>query len=198
MDRVSREPLNPPPSADLWPYNNAGHKEHLEKEGGKFSHTYPERFWPRWAGTFQPTVAPSGDGNRGIRYRYGDLGDVIDMLGKSPYTRQAYLPVWFPEDTGNQGVRLPCSLGYHFILRNDQLHCNYFIRSVDFVRHFRDDFYMAGRLLQWVLSELRRLDGLASRAWESISPGHLHMYMISLHCMEGDVAMLRRKIRGKN
>ena len=27
-------------------------------------------------------------------------GDVIDLLEREPFTRQAYLPIWFPEDTG--------------------------------------------------------------------------------------------------
>ncbi len=36
--------------------------------------------------------------NRGIRYRYADLHDVIDTLNKDPLTRQAYIPIWFPED----------------------------------------------------------------------------------------------------
>lgn len=194
QDRVSGEPLNPPPSANLWPYNNEAHKHHLD-ENLKFSHTYPERFWPKHAGE-------RGDGidglenNYGIRYDLGDLNDVVEMLGKSPFTRQAYLPVWFPEDTGNRGIRLPCSLGYHFLLRDGKLHMTYFIRSVDFVRHFRDDFYMAARLLQWVLAQLVE-HWVPNYEWGQVAPGTLTMHMISLHCMGGDLPMMRRNLATK-
>lgn len=186
LERVGGEPLNPPPSAEWWPYALRGHEDHLD-EGGKFSHTYPERMWPKRANT------PTRLIRWGIRYQYGDLGDVVDMLVKSPYTRQAYLPIWFPEDTGNYGVRLPCSLGYHFLLRNGKLNCTYFIRSVDFVRHFRDDFYMAARLCQWVVNELQVTHAGDSPRDLDMVPGTLTMHMISLHCMEGDLPMMRRE-----
>lgn len=200
LERVGGEPLNPPPSAAWWPYAQRGHEDHLD--GGKFSHTYPERMWPRYMSAF--SGANFETEMQGIRYRYGDLNDVVNMLVKSPYTRQAYLPIWFPEDTGNYGVRLPCSLGYHFLLRNGKLNCTYFIRSVDFVRHFRDDFYMAARLCQWVLAECKATgqpemipDGRAvytgDGAWHNVTPGTLTMHMISLHCMEGDLPMMRRQ-----
>lgn len=199
QDRVSGLPSNPPPSADLWPYKHKDHEEHLLKAGGHFSHTYPERFWPKRAGSEELRELPrEGFSRFGIRYPYGDLNDVVTMLAKSPFTRQAYLPVWFPEDTGNQGVRLPCSLGYHFMLRKGKLNMTYFIRSVDFVRHFRDDFYMAARLLQWVLQQLQPSPAFADNneqsQWVTVAPGTLTMHMISLHCMEGDLPMMRRNL----
>src|SRR5450755_1042472 len=46
LDRVSGEPLNPPPSAALWPWAHT----HATDPVGKYSHTYPERFWPKQAG----------------------------------------------------------------------------------------------------------------------------------------------------
>ena len=187
-DRVSGEPLNPPPSADLWPYAQQNHKQHLEAAGGVFSHSYPERMWPKDAGDL-PVAGEYP--HEGIRYPYGDLNDVVKMLSNSPMTRQAYLPIWFPEDTGNQGVRLPCTLGYHFMLRRNALHITYFIRAVDFVRHFRDDVYMAARLVQWVLCELRKT---GAEVWNAAAPGDLTMHMISLHCMLGDEDKLRRDL----
>src|SRR3954468_15378336 len=93
---------------------------------------------------------------RGIRYDYGDLQDVVDMLVRSPYTRQAVLPVWFPEDTGAvHGERVPCTLIYHWMLRDGRLHCFYDIRSCDFVRYFRDDVYFAMRLTQWLIEQVQ-------------------------------------------
>lgn len=192
-DRVSGEPLNPPPSADLWPW-----KSQSEVSFEKFSHTYPERFWPKQAGTPGEGSLYNEDHHEGIRYAYGDLQDVVDLLAHSPYTRQAYLPVWFPEDTGNvENVRIPCSLGYHFLFRDGELNITYFIRSVDFVRHFRDDVYMAARLCQWMLNEIVSYKMGNHHMWEQIEPGYLNMHIVSLHCMQGDLQMMRKELYGK-
>jgi hypothetical protein len=186
QERVSRVPYNPPPSYEWWPFNKRGEQFQRDK---KFSHTYPERFWPKmaWGSGGQAGRKP----NRGIRYPYGDLDDLIDLLVKYPRTRQAWLPVWFPEDTGAvHGERVPCSLGYHFTLRNGKLDCHYVIRSCDFLRHFRDDVYMAARLVQWVLQELRdkqvHVDEETLLDWDEVTPGTLTMTMFSLHVFAGD------------
>lgn len=185
QERVSGEPLNPPPSEAWWPYAVQGNAAH--KQGEKFSHTYPERFWPKYAGEPETwdimaddsTVARQAKSNFGIRYRYGDLQDVINQLKKDFYTRQAYLPVWFPEDTGAvEGQRVPCTLGYHFLFR-EYLHIEYHIRSCDFIRHWRDDVYMAIRLCQWVAEKL------------GVRPGRLIMNIGSFHIFEGDREMLK-------
>ena len=178
-ERVSGKPLNPPPSSEWWPYTQAGHEEHLNVEG-KFSHTYPERMW-------------SGK-KRGIRFEHGDLDDLLTLLARHPYTRQAYLPIWFPEDltAANRGERVPCTLGYHFMLREGQLDITYFIRSCDLIRFFRDDVYMACRLAQWVLQEIQ-FAGDANPVWEQVIVGSLMMHAVSLHCFEGDLPMLKYK-----
>lgn len=199
QERVSGEPLNPPPSAAEWPYAQAGHDAHTD-DGGKFSHTYPERFWPReagdWAfmGMFDPL--PDEKGAHGIRYEYGDLMDVVNMLHRSPMSRQAYLPVWFPEDTGaTQKQRVPCSLGYHFMIRNNRVSITYMIRSCDFVRHFNDDVYMAARLCQWVRDQLVERDGPDDiPVPQSLEVGTLTMHTMSMHIFEGDVAKLGKEL----
>lgn len=134
----------------------------------------------------------------GIRYRYGDLNDVVSLLAKEPYTRQAYLPVFFPEDTGaHHGERVPCTLGYHFLLREGKLHINYFIRSCDYLRHFRDDVYLAGRLCQWIVHQLivkEAWTGATEQAlWGNVTPGTLTMFISSLHVFEGDLPKMRRE-----
>ena len=180
QERVGGEPLNPPPSEAWWPFHQNGNKEH--KEGEIFSHTYPERIWPKLAVT-DPKFP-----NMGIRYDYGDLADVVNMLLRNPHTRQAYLPIWFPEDTGSvQGQRVPCTLGYQFIIRDNLATIVYFMRSCDIMRHLKDDAYMAARLLQWVVGILQG-NGITVRA------SSLHMHMTSLHCFEGDGPMIRKLI----
>jgi thymidylate synthase len=119
------------------------------------------------------------------------LGDVIDLLCRRPYTRQATLPIFFPEDTGaKHGGRIPCTLHYHFMLRNGKLHMWYPIRSCDAVRHFRDDVYMAMRLCQWVLSELREKE----QVWVDVDPGVLSFTAYSFHAHMGDWHLLEEGI----
>lgn len=172
QERVFGEPFNPGQEYKNWPWAKGYFDEYLRKHG-VFSHTYMERFWPKWA--------ESEVQHEGIRFSYGDLEDVVAMLEKNPETRQAYLPVFFPEDTGaTHGERVPCTLGYHFIVRNGQLNCTYYLRSCDFVRYFQDDVYLAGRLTQWVWEKVRKVR-------PSLDMGKLLVHITSLHVLEGDM-----------
>lgn len=195
-ERVCSVPLNPGREYKNWPWYQGNVEAHKgEGEEGEFSHTYMERYWPTHASRLNENQLMEG-----IRYRYGNLWDVVDLLLREPYTRQAYLPVWFPEDTGaHHGERVPCSLGYHFLLREDKLHCFYSMRSCDFIRYFRDDIYLTSRLVQWVIGHLRSLtefqDGEAAKdsLWYRVVPGELSMTISSLHIFEGDVPKLERE-----
>lgn len=185
QERVSGIPYNPPPSHEHWPYAQASNKEFTP--GGVFSHTYPERFWPKGAG--RPLYA-GADANWGIRYQMGDLADLVALLAKDPFTRQAYLPVFFPEDTGaHHGERVPCTLGYQFFIRDGRLDIVYYIRSCDFMRHFRDDVYMAIRLTHWVLDQLHH----SSEKLQWVKLGRLLMHIGSFHVFAGDLPLLQKK-----
>jgi hypothetical protein len=179
QDRVSGKPLNPPPSAELWPFMQRGHEDVTKQ--GKFSHTYPERFWPRYEAPAYGELSQ----REGIRFRYGDLNDVVDLLQRLPTTRQAYLPIFFPEDTGaHHKERIPCTLGYHFLIREGRLHITYLIRSCDFLRHFPDDVYMACRLGQWVRDQLPDANQ---------GMGDLTMHIMSLHVFEADLPRMEKE-----
>jgi hypothetical protein len=202
LERVGGDPLNPGMQYRNWPWYRGNVETH--KQPGQFSHSYMERFWPRSAGD-RPAGVDEWDQSRpnqldrmGIRYRYGDLNDVVALLAREPYTRQAVLPVFFPEDTGaHHGQRIPCTLYYHFMMREGELGINYTIRSCDFLRHFRDDAYMAARLCQWVLDELQNKHNTVSQDegfdWDGVIPGTLTMLMHSLHIFEGDMPKMRRE-----
>lgn len=177
-ERVGGFPLNPPPSAAEWPFAQAGHKDHTDVIG-RFSHTYPERYWPKYAG--------SVGFPRGIRFETGDLWDVVNLLIRDPATRQAYLPIWFPEDSmaARSGERVPCTLGYHFMIRRGKISVTYLIRACDFLRHFRDDVYMTIRLAQWVREMLE------VKAQISIDLGNLTMHVMSMHVFEKDMDIVK-------
>jgi hypothetical protein len=182
-ERIDGHPLNPPPSNEWWPFNQK--KNEMFKKEKKFSHTYPERLWPKYTSDDPNSVM------RGIRYEYGDFGDVIDLLQREPYTRQAFLPMWFPEDTGSvHGERVPCTIGYHFMRRGDYLHMVYYIRSCDYLRHFRDDIYMACRKILWVLDTLKKRD---PEIWGRVTPGYYAMHITSLHCFNKEKGVLKLK-----
>lgn len=186
-ERVSGTPYNPPPSYLTWPWHSAKEADlHLGKEG--FDHTYPERFWPKGS----PDDSLGRPGMKGIRFRYGDLDDVVNQLKKDSWTRQAYLPVWFPEDTGavgdhvrnddeRTGQRVPCTLGYHFIRNGSKVDINYFLRSCDITRHFHNDVYLAMRLLQWVLERCGYPNDFGT-----CSPGLLTVFISNMHLFEAD------------
>jgi len=187
-ERVSGIPYNPPPSNENWPYAQAANAEF--KNGGKFSHTYPERMWPKMAN--EATTRPNGRQvfvpHNGIRFEYGDLQDVVELLRRDPLTRQAFLPIWFPEDTGaHHGERVPCTLGYLFRVHpiDSSIDVIYYIRSCDFRRHFRDDVYMAGRLSHWMATQLTEVPGT------HYSTGKLVMHIANLHVFEGDLPLMK-------
>lgn len=183
LERVRGEPLNPGEEWKRWPWANKA--DTFRQGDGKFSHTYMERYWPQ-------VDMEVGGQRQGIRYRYGDLLDVANHLVEHPDTRQAFLPVWFPEDTGVvHGERVPCTLGYHFMHRHGYLHMTYYIRSCDFVRHFRDDLYLSIRLLLWMLDEVRSIESIANsssatRLWPTVQPGMFVFHCVSMHCFEND------------
>jgi hypothetical protein len=193
LERVSGVPANPGVQYKNWPWYRGNVEQHQTQELQKFSHTYMERYWPKHANQHFPDrdrrneIDYSKSSHRGIRYNYGDLNDVVSLLARSPYTRQAYLPVWFPEDTGAvPGERVPCSLGYHFLLRNGRLNVYYFIRSCDFFRHFRDDVYLTCRLGQWVLDKVKYRGLDDPPGWEDVEMGDLIMQIDSLHVFEDE------------
>lgn len=171
LERVSGDPLNPGEEYKNWPYyKHRPENDRFRSEGGKFTHTYMERIW-------SPRIP-------GIRYDFGNLDDLILLLARQPYTRQAFLPIWFPEDTGAaHGGRVPCTLGYHFIKRGDYMQVTYYIRSCDWVRHFKDDVYLTVRLLQWVLATL---GNMYPEEWAGVKPSYLIFHCTSLHLFAAD------------
>lgn len=204
LERVGGHPLNPGKEWANWPWANSADK--ARDQFGRFNHTYAERLWPKFArlteggildeDRVEPYYAHRGASGQ----RYGDLEDLIELLVEDPYTRQAWIPLFFPEDTGiGDGGRKPCTLGYQFIVRNGRMNIWYPLRSCDLIHHFRDDCYLAVRLLLWVLEGCKirtreSRDHGRQTFWENISPGKYSMHMTSLHCFEND----HRKLREEN
>ena len=193
-ERVCGYPINPGVEWENWPWATSADKHRDER--GEFNHNYMQRLWPRYAGlitrtkTAEDWVKASEDPfnafrlqpNMGIRGEYGDLKRLVEKLAHDPLSRQIVIPLYFPEDTGANG-RMPCTLLYQFIRRDDRLHIYYPLRSCDFVRHWADDCYMAVRLLLWVLDKCVHYN---EEAWKNVVPGTYTMHMTSLHVFEND------------
>lgn len=197
-ERVCGFPINPGTHWANWAHNDKAGAAHFLDERGKFNHNYMERYWPKYAGAVESPTEDKDEWrqrfryifqergpvhpHKGIMYEYGDASDVVDLLIGDPYTRQAYLPVWFPEDTGGGSKRAPCTLGYHFLMRDNRLDVDYHIRSCDFYKHFRNDLYLTVRLLLWVLQKCRSKD----ERWNDVTPGQFIMHIGSLHVFKMD------------
>lgn len=190
QERVSGVPLNPPPSHVRWPFAQGGNEKFLPN--GRFSHTYPERLWMGNNGYMvNPADHPVGS-EKPWRNHLADLSNLAQLLADHPTTRQAFIPIWWPTDGKiAETQRVPCTIGYHFLLRDDMLHCHYFMRSCDAMRHLPDDLYMAARLTQWLCEQINDY-------WEAndgnppwVDPGVLAMQITSLHIFEGDVQVIK-------
>lgn len=157
-DRCSGKPLNPGNSykirSDMW--------NKFLLNGKKFSYQYAERLW-----------------------RNDQFRNVIDTLKKDSGTRQAVLSVWnpdldmIPSKTGG-GNRIPCSLNYQFLIRNDHLHCIYSMRSNDFLGHHVIDLYCASGLMEYVVKELKDV-------YPELKIGSLTYLCGSLHAFHWDL-----------
>jgi thymidylate synthase len=195
QERVGGQPLNPGETWRQWPYALRADRFRTSE---RFNHSYMERLWPMYARRTedgklpnqlpgQPRHYPDRD-NRpkfGIAHGYGDLQSLVELIALEPFTRQAWIPLFFPEDTGkSDGGRKVCTLGYQLIQRDGQLHIWYPLRSCDFIRHFRDDCYLAIRLLYWVIDQCQQIN---PDAWMHVVPGTFQFHATSLHVFESDV-----------
>lgn len=171
-ERVSGIPLNPPPSHTQW---LRGTSDYLS--GDKFSHSYPERYWPK-----------SIHSEIGIRFKIGDLDDVIEKLKLENDSRQCYLPIYYPEDVHASliGERVPCTLGYQFIIRNNTLDIFYPMRSCDAVRHLHNDIYLTNRLGMYIRDKLNIPD---------LKLGIINFTVTSLHSFKNDIPIIKELVK---
>lgn len=202
QERVCGQPINPGVEWANWPWGNSA--DSFRDENGMFNHNYMERYWPKYAGQLGPTKSAkefqlqhklelsryaraTDPENFGIRNEYGDLNDLVQSLALNPLSRQEWFPIFHPEDVGEVvGGRKPCSLGYQFWVRDNQLHCYYPLRSCDFMHHMQDDIYLTIRLMLWVLNECRCLDTSTDWFWHNVRMGTLTMHCTSLHVFAND------------
>lgn len=136
-----------------------------ERDYARIEHEH--RIDPRW---INPGIAwkarrnlwePMLNDNGMFDYTYNErmrtqLGILISELQIHPNTRQAVITIYDKFDQHNLGgkKRVPCSLHYQFIRRNDFLHMIYSMRSCDYFAHYKVDVVLALMLLEYVASKI--------------------------------------------
>jgi len=130
--------------------------------------------------------------NMGGRFDYAyntrmavSLNKVIHELKRNPDSRQAIISVWNPEldiDGIGGSYRVPCSVYYQILIRDNRCNIVYNQRSADVVVHFGNDVYLAFRLMQYIAEKV------------GFRPGHLYHNIGSLHSYKKDWPTLKQCI----
>ena len=153
-DRISPTPLNPGESykirKDIW-------QKFMVEDETKFDYTYSERLYNKW--------------------QY-----IIAALKEDKHSRQALMEVFAPEDLAKHGgdTRIPCSICYQYLIRNDQLHCIYTMRSNDYFGHHPIDIWLAAESILYLQEELVKV-------YPELQTGKLYYQAGSLHCYQWDL-----------
>jgi len=176
IERKSEEYINP---GFAWKQRPEMWKQFLERNKGRFSYTYNERYRTQ-------------------------LPLLVTRAVEDPFSRQLILSMWDPTiDPKKLGRdRVPCSIMYHFIARRTidnkiAFDMIYHMRSCDFVNHFINDLFLAGKLLTefvWQVTVLAStnyvannyFNASANEALKLLEVGDLYMNISSLHYYRKD------------
>lgn len=142
-----------------------------------------------------PALNKWSEGNH-YSYTYSEriahlMGVAVKTLRLSPDTRRVFIPIYQPNDLmrASQPTRIPCSLGYHLMIRNVEntfevephLHMTYLMRSCDFDIFFPTDVWLAHQIQCHILSQLSYWDNDDGDGVHPISLGNLTMNIMSFH-----------------
>lgn len=107
---------------------------------------------------------------------------IIEELSNNPDSRQAIISIWnanFDIDGLGGNYRVPCSMYYQVLIRDNRVNLIYNQRSADVVTHFGNDVYLAWRLMDYIASAL------------CINIGYLYHNIGSLHTYKKDWPTLK-------
>ena len=159
LDRIDRRGLNPGNSykirMDLW------QKLMSKKENDKFDYTYSER----------------------INYSR-QLDNAIAALKDDEHSRRAMIMIFKPEDTMESSgfqTRIPCSVSYQFLIRNNKLMVLYYIRSNDYFKHFAIDIWLTQAIQEYMWTQLQD-------TYPGLKIGPLNYYAGSFHAYHEDLS----------
>lgn len=178
-ERVDPTGVNP---GEAWKLRENVWKEYLN-DSDKFDYSYGARLNERpWL--------PNPDSWDDV-IGEGMLRHIIGELDRNPDTRQAILSIWDRQiDPGRIGgiKRVPCSMYYQVIIRDNLVHIIYNQRSCDVVTHFGNDVWQAWHLKEFITQQLRTMGHGEYRG------GNLYHNIASLHSYRKDWDILKKCI----
>jgi hypothetical protein len=169
-ERISEIPINP---GEAWKIRRDIWEEFLiedefDKPNKYFDYTYSERY-----------------------SACNQLQRIIEYLKKDRNSRRAILNMFIgpdftveQDDSGSfpgdlvgleKRRRVPCSVTYSWLYRNEKLNIFYHMRSSDFYTHFVNDMQLTALLNQYVSKQI------------GVEPGILTVYINSLHAYYKDL-----------
>ena len=158
-DRIDRSGLNPGNSykirLDLWQSLMS------KQDDEKFDYTYSQRI-----------------------NNYNQLDKSISALKEDIHSRRAIVSIWNPIDALNAdgfNTRIPCSISYQFLIRNNKLMVIYYIRSNDYFKHFAIDIWLTNAIQDYIVGELKEM-------YPDLKSGSLNYYAGSLHAYNKDLS----------
>lgn len=164
LDRLAYPPVNPGESykirEDIW--------NQFKNSFGEFDYTYSERL------TLQDE-----DGAETHQ-----IENVIETLKEDQNSRRAMVMIFQPQDTEySSGTlsRIPCSISYQFLIRNNALQIIYYIRSNDYFKHFGIDIWLTQEMQEHIYNNLLS-------TYPSLKIGPLHYMCGSLHAYNEDLS----------
>lgn len=159
QDRLNRQGLNPGNSykvrLDLWQALMS------KSEDEKFDYTYSERI-----------------------NHLGQLDNAIQALKDDKHSRRSMVMIFDPVDTKDSAgfqTRIPCSISYQFLIRNNKLMVLYYIRSNDYFKHFAIDIWLTHAIQHYVL-------GMLYGTYPDLKCGSLNYYAGSFHAYNQDLS----------
>ena len=147
-ERTSNYPLNP---GVAWKLREKVWKEFIT--GNKFGYTYSERM------------------NK-------QVNDAIGLLKRDLNSRQCVIQVYDKNIDNNNRmgkVRIPCSIFYQLMFRNNALDIIYVMRSCDRFTHFANDIWLACELKSYIADKI------------GVKSGKFFMFISSLHGYKKDM-----------
>lgn len=161
----------------------------IEFHSRLYSRSNPGRSWEARPDVWEEFLNSKRKFDYTYAERYNDvsykpLQSLMDNIVKDKGGRRHYLPVWFPGDSisAKKGMRVPCSLGYFFSVREGRLNITYLQRACDFVTHHKVDLAITTMLMQYIVKKTK--DDAPNMV---IEPGRFTHWIGSFHVFKKDV-----------
>lgn len=160
------------------PWADAEWQDRLAGINGKPQN--PGNAWLLRPDVWRPLIEENGlfSYTYAARLHWNRLLDIVKALRENSASRQCYVSVWDSHvDCSRLGYRrVPCSLGYHMMIRDDRMCMTYHMRSNDFATHWENDLWLALKLQTWFADQLE------------VPVGSLVHCVSSLHVYASEVA----------